>query len=191
MLVTGQPYSCCQCDALLLLVVPDVRNYSYLQCMFCILPVQSATKWPVQRLRHACPALVSRMKTSTRSTGYLTKQQRHLLPVGDATCRWLKPGGAILPDLASLHMAAAGAGATGLTFWNKVYGFDYSLVQQELREDAHQTALLKDVSSQDLLSCSCLLRQLDIAHMDAADASFSTDFILEADPKVVCRAQRC
>lgn len=87
-------------------------------------------------------------------------------------------------------MAAAGAGATGLTFWNKVYGFDYSQVQQELREDAHQTALLKHVSSQDLLSCSCLLRQLDIAHMDAADASFSTDFVLEADPKVVCREHR-
>lgn len=87
-------------------------------------------------------------------------------------------------------MAAAGAGATGLTFWNKVYGFDYRLVQQELREDAHQTALLKDVSSQDLLSSSCLLRQLDIAHMDAADASFSTDFVLDADPKVVCTAHR-
>ncbi len=98
--------------------------------------------------------------------------------------RWLKPGGAILPDLASMHMAAAGAGATGLTFWNKVYGFDYSLVQQELREDAHQTALLKDVSSQDLLSKSCLLRELDIAHMAASDASFSTGFVLEANPQV-------
>ena len=81
-------------------------------------------------------------------------------------------------------MAAAGVGATGLTFWNNVYGFDYSLVQQELRDDAHQTALLKDVSSQDLLSRSCLLRQLDIAHMSAADASFSTEFALDADPQV-------
>ena len=98
--------------------------------------------------------------------------------------RWLKPGGAILPDRASLHMAAAGGGATGLKFWNKVYRFDFSLVQKELKEDAHQTALLKDVSSQDLLSQSCLLRQLDIAHMAVSDASFSTDFLLEADPEV-------
>lgn len=81
-------------------------------------------------------------------------------------------------------MAAAGQGATGLTFWNKVYGFDYSLVQQELREDAHQTALLKDVSAQDMLSNSCQLRQLDIAHMTTADASFSTDFVLEPSPEV-------
>lgn len=81
-------------------------------------------------------------------------------------------------------MAAAGAGATGLTFWNKVYGFDYSLVQQELREDAHQTALLKDVNSQDLLSKSCVLTELDIAHMSASDTSFSKDFVLEADPEV-------
>lgn len=65
-----------------------------------------------------------------------------------------------------------------------MYGFDYSLVQQELREDAHQTALLKDVSSQDILSNSCQLRQLDIAHMSMADASFSTDFVLEPDSEV-------
>lgn len=81
-------------------------------------------------------------------------------------------------------MAAAGQGATGLTFWNKVYGFDYSLVQQELREDAHQTALLKDVSAQDMLSNSCQLRQLDIAHMTTAHASFSTDFVLDPSPEV-------
>lgn len=103
---------------------------------------------------------------------------------GWLTRRWLKPGGAILPDLASLHMGAAGHGATGLTFWNKVYGFDFSLVQQELREDAHQTALLKDVSRQDMLSTSCQLRQLDIAHMTASDASFSTEFELHPDPEV-------
>lgn len=84
-------------------------------------------------------------------------------------------------------MAAAGQGATGLTFWSSVYGFDYSLVQQELREDAHQTALLKDVSSQDMLSTSCQLRQLDIAHMTASDASFSTDFVLEPSPEVCVR----
>ncbi|KAA6424424.1 MAG: putative arginine N-methyltransferase 3-like [Trebouxia sp. A1-2] len=123
--------------------------------------------------------------------GYALLFESMLDTVLYARDRWLKPGGAILPDLASLHMAAAGAGATGLTFWNKVYGFDYSLVQQELWEDAHQTALLKDVSSQDLLSRSCLLRQLDIAHMDAADASFSTDFVLEADPKSCCGPQEC
>ena len=81
-------------------------------------------------------------------------------------------------------MAAAGQGATGLTFWNKVYGFDYSLVQLELREDAHQTALLKDVHAQDILSKSCQLRQLDIADMTAADASFSTEFVLEPSPEV-------
>ena len=81
-------------------------------------------------------------------------------------------------------MAAAGQGATGLTFWNKVYGFDYSLVQQELREDAHQTALLKDVSAQDMLSNSCQLCQLDISHMTTAEASFTTDFVLEASLEV-------
>ena len=77
------------------------------------------------------------------------------------TCRWLKPGGAILPDIASIHLAAAGPGATGLSFWQKVYGFDYSLVQQQLLEDAHKHALVKGVSQQDLLSSSCCVCQLD------------------------------
>ncbi|KAL3139655.1 hypothetical protein ABBQ38_003972 [Trebouxia sp. C0009 RCD-2024] len=123
--------------------------------------------------------------------GYALLFESMLDTVLYARDRWLKPGGAILPDLASLHMAAAGQGATGLTFWSSVYGFDYSLVQQELREDAHQTALLKDVSSQDMLSTSCQLRQLDIAHMTASDASFSTDFVLEPSPESCSGPQEC
>ena len=106
-------------------------------------------------------------------------------------CRWLKPGGAILPDRASLHLAAAGLEATGLDFWGRVYGFDFSLVQQQLREDAHQTALLKNVSSQDVLSNSCLLRELDIAGMSASDASFNTDFLLGADQQVKRMQRTC
>lgn len=123
--------------------------------------------------------------------GYALLFESMLDTVLYARDRWLKPGGAILPDLATLHIGAAGQGATGLTFWNKVYGFDFSLVQQELREDAHQTALLKDVSSQDMLSSSCQLRQLDIAHMSAADASFSTEFVLEPTPESCSGPQEC
>ena len=99
-------------------------------------------------------------------------------------CRWLKPGGAVLPDIASIHLAAAGPGATGLCFWQKVYGFDYSLVQQELLEDAHKTALVKAVSRQDLLSTSCCVCQLDLASMTTADCDFNSDFVLEADSEV-------
>ena len=117
--------------------------------------------------------------TSIPSNNYLASL------VAGICYRWLKPGGAILPDMASVHLAAASAEATGLTFWDKIYGFDFSLVRQQLQENAQQTALLKDVSSQHILSDSYQLRQLDIAHMSAADASFTTDFVLEADHQVM------
>ena len=87
--------------------------------------------------------------------------------------RWLKPGGAILPDIASIHIAAAGQGATGLSFWHDVYGFDYS-----------KTAMVQAVSQQDLLSNSCCVCRLDLATMTLANCDFSSDFVLEADAQV-------
>lgn len=47
------------------------------------------------------------------------------------TCprRWLRPGGALLPDRVSLHLAAAGAGALDLAFWDDVQGFSYAPVR--------------------------------------------------------------
>lgn len=86
--------------------------------------------------------------------------------------------------MASIHIAAAGEGATGLTFWRTVYGFDYSLVHDELLQDAHNIAMVKAVSQQDLLSNSCCVCQLDLATMTAADTDFSSDFVLEADAQV-------
>lgn len=42
-----------------------------------------------------------------------------------ACCRFLRPGGAVLPDIASMYVAGAGPGALDLDFWNDVYGFSY------------------------------------------------------------------
>jgi hypothetical protein len=43
--------------------------------------------------------------------------------------RWLRPGGAVLPDRVALHLAAAGAGALDLAFWDDVQGFCYAPVR--------------------------------------------------------------
>lgn len=45
------------------------------------------------------------------------------------TCRWLRPGGAVLPDRMALYVAAAGAGALDLAFWDDVQGFSYAPVR--------------------------------------------------------------
>jgi hypothetical protein len=52
----------------------------------------------------------------------------------DARDRLLVPGGAVLPDLATLHLAAAGEGATGLRFWSDVYGLSMAPVAHSLRD---------------------------------------------------------
>ena len=50
--------------------------------------------------------------------------------------RWLRPGGALLPDFATLFVAAADASAVDLGFWERVYGFSYAPVAAELHEAA-------------------------------------------------------
>ena len=42
-----------------------------------------------------------------------------------ACCRFLRPGGAVLPDIATMFVAGAGPGALDLDFWSDVYGFSY------------------------------------------------------------------
>ena len=61
----------------------------------------------------------------------LRLQQTELAPA-----RWLKPGGAILPDTATIFVAAASRAALDISFWDDVYGFSYKPVQDEMLEHA-------------------------------------------------------
>ena len=58
--------------------------------------------------------------------GYALLFESMLDSVLHARDRWLRPGGAVLPDLANLYVAAAGEGATGMDFWKDVYGFRWA-----------------------------------------------------------------
>ena len=55
--------------------------------------------------------------------------------------RWLRPGGALLPDRVSLHLAAAGARALDLAFWDNVQGFSYAPVRAWLAPRALRSTL--------------------------------------------------
>ena len=59
--------------------------------------------------------------------GYALLFESMLDSVLHARDRWLRPGGAVLPDLANLYVAAAGEGATGMDFWKDVYGFRWAV----------------------------------------------------------------
>ena len=72
--------------------------------------------------------------------GYALLFESMLDSVLHARDRWLRPGGAVLPDVAQLYVAAGGEGATGLDFWRDVYGFGCgprgALLGSALRERA-------------------------------------------------------
>lgn len=55
--------------------------------------------------------------------GYALLFESMLDSVLHARDRWLRPGGAMLPDVARLYVAAASEAASGLDFWRDVYGF--------------------------------------------------------------------
>lgn len=54
--------------------------------------------------------------------------------------RFLKPGGAILPDIATFFLAGFGRAAGGLGFWDDVYGFDMSHIGRVVTETSRASS---------------------------------------------------
>ncbi|GAB4820494.1 hypothetical protein N2152v2_007540 [Parachlorella kessleri] len=114
--------------------------------------------------------------------GYALLFESMLDSVLHARDRFLKPGGAVLPDLAHIYVAAGGKSSTGLDFWESVYGFSMAPIQESIRQSALQRAVVRPVSGDQLVSPPVLLKGLDLATMAAADQDFTADFRLEAQP---------
>ena len=102
------------------------------------------------------------------------------------TCRFLKAGGALLPDIATLHTAGVGPSAGGLHFWSSVYGFDMSPVASTLREAALRDAVVAHVRPEDLVTPPVQLHSFDLATMTPSDADFTADFQIQANDQQVC-----
>ena len=105
-----------------------------------------------------------------------------------AAHRWLKPGGALLPDVASMFIAAAGPGALDIAFWDSVYGFSMTPIGDSVRQGCQGKAVVTAVAGQDLLTDAVRVQRFDLATMAAADADFHTDFHLRArtQVKILC-----
>jgi protein arginine N-methyltransferase 3 len=93
--------------------------------------------------------------------------------------RWLKPGGAILPDTAHMYVAGFGKGGTSLPFWEDVYGFDMQFVGQEVVHDATQMPIIDVVDRKDVVTNSCLVQSFDLVTMKTEDVDFTSEFHLE------------
>jgi len=83
------------------------------------------------------------------AAGYALLFESMLDSVLEARDRFLKPGGAVLPDVARIFVAGAGEGATGLGFWKDVYGLSMGPVAESLRRSGEPGG---DVF---MFNCSC------------------------------------
>lgn len=130
--------------------------------------------------------------------GYCLLYESMLSSVLFARDRWLKPGGAILPDTATILVAGFGVGGTSLPFWENVYGFRMSCVGKELVKDAANTPIVDIVDVNDLVTSPAILHTFDLATMHPDEVDFTASTELEPnshDPSnsnsVEVEASRC
>lgn len=114
--------------------------------------------------------------------GYCLLFESMLPSVLHARDRWLKRGGAILPDSAQMYLAGFGKGGTSLAFWENVYGFDMKCVGEEVVRDATQAPIIDVIDSKDVITTSSLIQSFDLATMVADDTDFTAQFKLELLP---------
>ncbi|XVF24506.1 hypothetical protein REPUB_Repub13aG0133900 [Reevesia pubescens] len=112
--------------------------------------------------------------------GYCLLYESMLSSVLFARDRWLKPGGAILPDTATMFVAGFGKGGTSLPFWENVYGFNMSSIGKEVVEDAAKFPVVDIVNHHDLVTNSAELQSFDLATMKPDEVDFTATAELEA-----------
>lgn len=115
--------------------------------------------------------------------GYALLFETMLDSVLAARDRLLLPGGALLPDLASLHLAAATVHATGLNFWTDVYGLDMSCVAQRLSSEGRSRAAVVPVEAKHVVSHAAVIKELDLTTCAASDQYFNAPFTLQLNPQ--------
>ncbi|KAH9621976.1 hypothetical protein KSS87_010214 [Heliosperma pusillum] len=111
--------------------------------------------------------------------GYCLLYETMLSSVLYARDRWLKPGGAILPDTATMFIAGFGRGCTSLPFWENVYGFNMSSVGEELVKDAAEFPIIDVVDSNDIVTETAVLQNFDLATMKAEMMYFTSSIELQ------------
>ncbi|KAL4281396.1 hypothetical protein GQ457_03G020640 [Hibiscus cannabinus] len=109
----------------------------------------------VQIQPHSIDVLVSEWM------GYCLLYESMLSSVLFARDLWLKPGGAILPDTATIFVAGFGKGGTSLPFWENVYGFNMSSIGKEVVRDAAKFPLVEIINHHDLVTNAAALQSFD------------------------------
>ncbi|KAE8684334.1 putative protein arginine N-methyltransferase 3 [Hibiscus syriacus] len=112
--------------------------------------------------------------------GYCLLYESMLSSVLFARDRWLKPGGAILPDTATIFVAGFGKGGTSLPFWENVYGFNMSSIGKEVVEGAAKFPVVDIINHHDLVTNAAVLQSFDLATMKPDEVDFTATAEIEA-----------
>ncbi|KAH9969273.1 S-adenosyl-L-methionine-dependent methyltransferase [Lactifluus volemus] len=111
--------------------------------------------------------------------GYFLLYESMLDTVLEARDRYLKPGGLLFPDHATMYIAAIedqDYKEEKINFWDNVYGFDYSCIKDiALREPLVDTVELKAVATD-----PCVLKRIDLSVAKKEDLKFTAPFELRA-----------
>ncbi|XP_073155473.1 probable protein arginine N-methyltransferase 3 [Henckelia pumila] len=118
--------------------------------------------------------------------GYCLLYESMLSSVLFARDQWLKPGGAILPDTATMFVAGFGRGGTSLPFWENVYGFNMSCIGQEIVEDASRFPIIDIIDGSNIITTTEILQTFDLVTMQTKDMDFTAE--VELDTKLVAPA---
>ena len=110
--------------------------------------------------------------------GYCLLYESMLQSVIHARDRFLKPGGAVLPDVATMWVAGVAPEALGLSFWRDVHGLDMSAVGERIKQGSRGKARVAPVSPRDIVTTSHRFLRLDLCTCTEADLSFTADFQL-------------
>ncbi|KAL8154401.1 hypothetical protein V2J09_012161 [Rumex salicifolius] len=114
--------------------------------------------------------------------GYCLLYESMLSSVLFARDRWLKPGGAMLPDTATMFAAGFGKGGTSIQFWEDVYGFNMSCVGKELVEDAAKFPIVDVIEKSDIVTQTACLQSFDLMTMKLDDMDFTASIELAPKP---------
>ncbi|XP_040201123.1 protein arginine N-methyltransferase 8 isoform X2 [Rana temporaria] len=114
----------------------------------------------------------------TEWMGYCLFYESMLNTVIFARDKWLKPGGLMFPDRAALYIVAIEDRQYKdfkIHWWENVYGFDMTCI----RDVAIKEPLVDIVDPKQVVTNSCLIKEIDIYTVKQEDLAFTSAFCLQ------------
>eukprot|EP01064_Diplonema_japonicum_P037949 TRINITY_DN904_c9_g1_i1.p1 TRINITY_DN904_c9_g1~~TRINITY_DN904_c9_g1_i1.p1 ORF type:complete len:523 (+),score=111.43 TRINITY_DN904_c9_g1_i1:23-1570(+) len=93
--------------------------------------------------------------------------------------KYLKKGGAILPDICKMYAAGVNKEGTHLAFWKNVWGFDMTPIENVSKQEANTTGVVADVDGSKIVTSTALIKTMDLSVMTVEDTEYTSDFIVK------------